>query len=146
MQPDFNSSAIILTVKVFKLLFLKSGNFSLNELLCRTPICKTHEELFWLRRRGMLSPLPLASLSLLPQTSPQPPGALADIWAPHTELQPLTHLKKTQFEPSLLNDFAKGSFFSLNYKNNASLFVEKFKGTEKNSEENKITRSEEAHV
>ena len=71
--------------------------------------------------------------------SPKPPGALADIWAPHTELQPLTHLKKTQFEPSLLNDFAKGSFFSLNYKNNASLFVEKFKGTEKNSEENKIT-------
>ena len=99
---------------------------------CAEPQYVKHmKELFWLRRWGVLAPLPLASPSLLPQTSPQPPGALADIWAPHAKLQPLTHLKKTQFELSLLNDFAKGSFFSLNYKNNTSLFVEKFKSTEK---------------
>lgn len=78
LQPDFNSSAM---VEVFKLhgkgfqasFFLKSGNFSLNEILCRTPIWKTHERTILAEEVGVAgSSSPCLPLSAPTNLSPTP--------------------------------------------------------------------------
>lgn len=103
--------------------FLSSGNFSLNEILFRSPICKTKEG-------AVLTGVRWVGCSVIPATCNPLPRPQAQRRTPgpcHPPLKPLAHLQELTLTFTF-GDFEKGSFFSSNYlkKKNPIIVIETF--------------------